>query len=244
MRRREFITFVGTLGGTVALAFVARALESQRRYRIGVLWPGTTPPMPPRLESFRQGLRDAGMIEGRDYQFEVRYARNGLQQLSDLASELVRMKVDVIQPAGDNAIRIAQQATTTIPIVATSDDMLGMGLISSLSRPGRNTAGLTILSPELNAKRLQLLKDLNPAISRVASIWDPTTGGSQATQTKTAATSLQIKLQVLEVRSSKDLVAVFEEAKREQVEALNVFSSPFLASIYLKGTSNNSVFVA
>jgi hypothetical protein len=79
MRRREFITLVGALGGTVALPFATRALESERQLRrIGVLWPGTTPPMPPRMESFRQGLGDAGMIEGRDFLIEVRYARNGL----------------------------------------------------------------------------------------------------------------------------------------------------------------------
>jgi putative ABC transport system substrate-binding protein len=233
MQRREFITLVGALGGTVALPFATRALESEGQLRrIGVLWPGTKPPMPPRMESFRQGLRNAGMIEGRDFLIEVRYARDGLQQLPELVSELIRMKVDVVQPAGDNAVRIAQLATTTIPIVANSDDMFGMGLISSLSRPGGNTTGLTILSPELNAKRLQLLKDLIPAVLRVASLWDPTTGKSQVTQTETAARSLQIKLQILEIHSAKDLVAAFEEARREQAEALNVFSSPFLASIY------------
>jgi putative ABC transport system substrate-binding protein len=110
------------------------------------------------MESFRQGLREAGMIEGRDFLIELRHAQNGFQQLPELVAELVRMKVDVISPAGDLALRIAQHGTSTIPIVANSDDMLGMGLIPSLARPGGNTTGLTILSPDLSAKRLQCLE--------------------------------------------------------------------------------------
>jgi putative ABC transport system substrate-binding protein len=118
------------------------------------------------------------------------------------------MKVDVIQTAGDFALRIAQQATSTISIVANSDDMLGTGLIPSLAPPGGNTTGLTILSPELSGKRLQSLRDFMPALLRVASLWDPTTGASQVTQTESAAQSMQIKLQVLEVRRGEDLVDV------------------------------------
>jgi putative tryptophan/tyrosine transport system substrate-binding protein len=228
LKRREFFTL---LGGAAAWPLAARAQQPRARV-IGVLWPGTTSPASPRMESFRQGLRDAGFIEGRDFLIELRYAEGGLQQLPELAAELVRMKVDVIQAAGDFALRIAQQATSTSPIVANSDDMLGMGLIPSLARPGGNTTGLTILSPELSAKRLQLLRDFMPGLSRVASLWDPTTGASQVTQTENAARSMQIKLQVLEVRRGEDLVATFDAARREQAEALNVFSSPFLASLY------------
>ena len=99
-----------------------------------------------------------GLVEGRDVVIELRYAQGGLQQLPELAAELVRLKVDVIEASGDLAPRVAQQATTTIPIVAFSDDILGAGLITSLSRPGGNTTGLTILSPELSAKRLEVLR--------------------------------------------------------------------------------------
>ena len=158
--------------------------------------------------------------------------KGGPEQLSELVAELVRMKVDVISPAGDFALRIAQQATSTIPIVANSDDMLGMGLVPSLARPGGNTTGLTILSPELSAKRLQLLRDFMPGLSRVASLWDPETGASQVTQTEGAAQSMRVKLQVLEVRRSEDLVVAFETARGAGAEAINVFSSPFLASLY------------
>jgi len=230
MRRREFIRLLS--GAAAAWPLALRAQQQPRIRVIGVLWPGATPPASPRMESFRQGLREAGMIEGRDFLIELRYAQNGFQQLPELVAELVRMKVDVISPAGDLALRIAQQRTSTIPIVANSDDMLGMGLIPSLARPGGNTTGLTILSPDLSAKRLQLLRDFMPGLSRVASLWDPETGTSQVTQTENAAQSMRVKLEVLEVRRSEDLVVAFETARRVGVEAINVFSSPFLASLY------------
>jgi len=229
MRRRDFITLIG--GAALACPLAVQA-QQPRTAVIGVLWPGTAPPPSPRMESFRQGLREAGMIEGRDFRIELRYALSGHQQLPELVAELVRMKADVISPIGDFALRIAQQGTSTIPLVANTDDMLGMGLISSLARPGGNTTGLTILSPELSAKRLQLLRDFMPSLLRVVSLWDPTTGASQVTQTESAARYMQIKLQVLEVRRSEDLVAAFEMARRERAEAVNVFSSPFLASVY------------
>jgi putative ABC transport system substrate-binding protein len=230
MRRREFITL---LSGALASPLAARAQQGDHVLKIGLLWPGATAPAPPRMDAFRQGLRESGLVEGRDVVIELRYAAAGLQQLPELAAELVRLKVNVFQASGDLAPRVAQQATATIPIVAFSDDILGAGLIASLSRPGRNMTGLTILSPELSAKRLELLRELLPGgVSRVAALWDPTTGTSQVTLTESAARSLNINLQMLEVRRGDDLAGVFELAKKEQAEALNVFSSPFLASLY------------
>jgi putative ABC transport system substrate-binding protein len=230
MRRRDFITL---LGGAASWSLAARAQQAGNVLKIGLLWPGASAPAPPRMDAFRQGLRESGLVEGRDVVIELRYAEGGLQQLPELAAELIRLKVDVFQASGDLAPRVAQQATATIPIVAFSDDILGAGLIASLSRPGGNMTGLTILSPELSAKRLELLRELLPGrISRVAALWDPTTGTSQVTLTESAARSLNIKLQMLEVRRGDDLAGVFELAKKEQAEALNVFSSPFLASLY------------
>jgi putative ABC transport system substrate-binding protein len=184
------------------------------------------------MESFRLGLRDAGFIEGQNVAVELRYAPKGIQQLVELTDELVRMKVDVIQAMGDYAPRVAQQATSTIPIVAISDDIIGAGLISSLSKPGGNTTGLTILSPELSAKRLEVLSEVIPGMSRVAALWDPTTGKSQVAMSEAAAKPLNMKLQILEVRSRDDLAGALESARKERAEALNVFSSPFLASLY------------
>ena len=230
MNRRHFITL---LGGTAAWPLAARAQQAGSVLMIGLLWPGASPPAPPRMDAFRQGLRDSGLVEGRDVVIELRYAQGGLQQLPELAAELVRLKVDVFQASGDLAPRVAQQATATIPIVAFSDDILGAGLIPSLSRPGGNMTGLTILSPELSAKRLEVLRELLPRkLSRVAALWDPTTGTSQVALTESAAQSLKIKLQILEVRRGDELAGVFETARKEQAEALNIFSSPFLASLY------------
>ena len=142
------------------------------------------------------------------------------------------MKVDVLTTFGDLTPRIAQEATKTIPIVAISDDILGAGLVASLSRPGGNTTGLTIMAPELSAKRLEVLQEMVPGMSRVAALWDPTTGASQVTLTEHAAKSLNLNLQVLEVRRRDDVVAAFREARDGRADAINVFSSPFLASLF------------
>jgi putative tryptophan/tyrosine transport system substrate-binding protein len=169
VRRRKFITLLG--GAAVAWPLVARSQQAGSISKIGVLWPGASLPASPRMESFRQGLRLLGYVEGQNVAIELRYAEGGLQQLPDLASELVRLKVDVIIAFGDLGPRIAQQATGTIPIVAIGDDILGAGLIAGLSRPGGNTTGFTILSPELSAKRLELLQEIVPGVSRVAALW-------------------------------------------------------------------------
>ncbi|MDX6559759.1 MAG: hypothetical protein QOF72_2808, partial [Blastocatellia bacterium] len=133
---------------------------------------------------------------------------------------------------GDLTPKVAQQATTTIPIVAISDDILGARLVASLSHPDANTTGLTIMSPELSAKRLEVLQEMAPAMSRVAALWDPTTGASQVTQTERAAKSLNLSLQVLEVRHRDDVVSAFRAARDGRADAINVFSSPFLASLF------------
>ena len=116
------------------------------------------------MESIRKGLRQLGYVEGQNVAIELRYAPAGLQQLPDLVAELVRLKVDVIITFGDLATNIAQQATSSIPIVSVADDLLGSGLIGTLSQPGGNTTGLTILAPELSAKRLELLQRIVPGM--------------------------------------------------------------------------------
>ena len=223
--------FIALLGGAAAWPLAARGQQSAKVSRIGVLWPGVTfPPSPPRMEAFRQGLRQLGYVEGQNVAIELRYAEGGLEQLPSLAAELVRLNVDVIAAFGDFAPKVAQQATGTIPIVAVGDDIMGAGLISGLSRPGSNTTGLTILSPELSAKRLELLQQMVPRISRVAAFWDPTTGRSQVAMSENAARALKLSLQIIEVRQQDDLVSAFRAARDGRADAINVFSSPFLAS--------------
>jgi putative ABC transport system substrate-binding protein len=230
MRRREFIGMIGATAGAAAWPTMARA--QQPMPTIGVLWPGAEPPASPRMESFRQALRQLGFVEGQNLAIELRYARKGLQQLPELADELVRMKVDVLTTFGDLSPKIARQTTQTIPIVAICDDILGAGVVTSLSRPDRNTTGLTIMSQELSAKRLEVLQEIVPGIRRVAALWDPTTGASQVAQTESAARSLKLDLQILEVSQRDDVIAAFRAARNARADAVNVFSSPFLAALY------------
>ena len=231
MRRRDFITLLG--GAAVAWPLMASAQQQGESVpKIGVLWPGAAPPASPRMESFRQALRQFGYVEGRSVVIELRYAEGGLGQLPEFAAELVRLKFNVITAFGDLAPKIAQQATGTIPIVAICDDIVGAGLVASLSRPGGNITGFTLLAPELSEKRLELLQELVPGISRVAALWDPTTGKAQATISESAAQSLNLKLQILEVRNRDGLAGAFREARDGQAEALAVFASPVLASLY------------
>jgi putative ABC transport system substrate-binding protein len=231
MRRREFIALLGGIAGSWSLPVRAQQASTAT---VGLLWPGAGPPVSPRLESFREGLRRSGFVEGENVAIELRYVQAGQQTLAAHATDLVRAKVAVIATFGDSATKIAQQATSTIPIVALADDLLGSGLIGSLSRPGANTTGITILAPELSAKRLELLSTIVPGLARVAGLWDPTTGGSQVAMSENAARTMKLKLQILEVTQRDDLDGVFRAARDAQAQAVNVFSSPFLASLYLE----------
>ena len=199
--------------------------------RIGMLWPAVSAPASPRMESFRRGLREQGYVDGRNVRVELRFAREGLQTLPKLAAELVQLNVDVICTFGDLTPKLAQEATRAIPIIAITDDIVGAGLVDNLSRPGANLTGLTILAPELSAKRLQVLKSVFPTITRVATLTDPTTGTAQVLLTSNAAQFLNVDLQVLQIRGREDLSAAFEAAKVRRAEALNVFSSPLLSSL-------------
>jgi len=227
--RRTFI--VGSVAALVAPR-TAEAEPAGKVWRIGVLWPGSSAPPSPRMEAFRLGLRDSDYVEGQNVAIELRYSDRGADRLRELAAELVKLDVHVIAAFGDLAPRAAQRATTIIPIVAIADDVLGAGLVASLGHPGGNTTGLTILSPELSAKRLGVLKEILPTVSRVAILWDPTTGTSQVKTVQDAARLLKVKVQVLEVRSRGDLAGAFQGAMKGRAEAVNVCSSPLLASLY------------
>jgi len=207
----------------------AQEAKAERVWRIGVLWPGGSPPGPPRLESFRQGLGESGYVEGQNVAVELRYAESG-ERLRELAVELVRLNVSAIATFGDLGLQLAQQTTTSIPIIALTDDFVGSALAGSLARPGGNITGVSILAPELSTKRLELLKEIFPKVSRVAVLSDPASG-SQLKASDAAARLLGVKLQVLEVRGRDDLGRAFQAAKKERAQALLVFSSPLLASL-------------
>ena len=159
MRRRELLAALGAFVSGVPSGVRAQQ-QGTNLPRIGMLWPGVSAPASPRMESFRRGLREQGYVDGRNVRVELRFAREGLQTLPKLAAELVQLNVDVICTFGDLTPKLAQEATRAIPIIAITDDIVGAGLVDNLSRPGANLTGLTILAPELSAKRLQVLKSV------------------------------------------------------------------------------------
>ncbi len=226
-RRRRFLLAASAL---LAAPRAAEAQSAGKLPRIGVLYPGGATPLAPRIEAFRQGLRDHGYVEGTNIAIDIRYADGRTERLPQLAAELVQRNADVITTSGDQATRVVQKATTTVPIVALTDDLVGAGLVASYARPGGNTTGVSILSPELNLKRLELLKEVAPKVSRVAVLWDPATGASQLKAMEVAGRSLAVQVQVLEVRGLEDLEGAFRAARKERAGALNVLASPLLAS--------------
>lgn len=160
----------------------------------------------------------------------MRFAE-GRDRLHQLAAELVTLNVSVIATFGDLGLQIARETKTSIPIVALADDFGAEAHGGTLARPTRNLTGVSIFAPELSAKRLEVLKQLLPRLSRVAALSDAA-GGAQVTATERAARMLGVKLQVIDVRGRDDLGRAVEAAKKQRAEALHVFSSPLLASLY------------
>src|SRR5262249_29759314 len=176
---------------------------------LNALFPTTNPA---RLEAFRQGLRDVGYVEGKNIVIEYRYAERKVDRLPALAAELVHLKVDVIVTSASQETRAAKEATSTIPTVMTNDaDPVATGVVASLARPGRNITGLSTLSPELSGKRLELLKEIVPKLSRVAVLGSSISLDNTDTlrELETAAQELKIKLQYLDVLSVNDIETAF-----------------------------------
>jgi putative ABC transport system substrate-binding protein len=219
MRRRQFIMLLG--GAAVAWPFAARAQQAVKLYRIGIL----SPELPPAefLEAFRQGLRELGYVEGQTIAFEVRSAEGYSQRLAVLANELVRLKVDVIVAINTTSVQAAKKASATIPIVMTRiADPVKSGLVRNLSRPGENITGLSFMVDELSGKRLALLKDTLPSVSRVAILWyEPNPGADIAMGAiKAASRELGLELLLLPMHGPADLVGAFQAATRGRAQAL------------------------
>jgi putative ABC transport system substrate-binding protein len=226
MDRRAFICTVA--GGLLGAPLAAEAQQPGKEARIGVLWPGTSPLRPPRVEAFRQGLSESGYIEGQNVTVEFRYAEGRAERLPQLTAQLVQLNVQVIATIGTQATSVAQRTTTTIPIVALADELVRSGLVASLARPGGNTTGVQILAPEITAKRLELLKQVLPMVSRVAVLSDPGQSLSQLPPLEEAARSLGVQLQVLEVRGEGDIESAFQAAKGGRAGAIQILASPLL----------------
>ena len=192
----------------------------------------------PFLEAFRQGLRELGYVEGKNVQLEIRWGEGKLEQLPALAAELVRLKVDVIVAVSSPCVVAAKQATRTIPIVMTnSSDPVGDGLVTSLAHPGGNITGLSMMAPELGAKRLQLLKEVFPRVARpVAVIWNPDYVGMAARfrQTQGAAPAAGMDVRSVEVRDSRELERALETMDHERPDALVLLVDPLTLSQRLR----------
>ena len=204
------------------LSFLAQAQHPKKVYRIGYLSSGSASI---RTEAFRQGLRELGYFEGKNITIEYRDAEGKIERYSDLASDLVSLKVDVIFVPSTPGALAAKNATKTIPIVFTSvGDPVGSGLVASLARPGGNITGLSTLAPDLSGKALELLKETVPKVTRVAVIRNPDNPGKTHSlkETEVAARASRLQLQPLEVRGPSDIDSAFQAARREQAGGLIV----------------------
>jgi putative tryptophan/tyrosine transport system substrate-binding protein len=228
-----------TIGGivTLILSLLTAPLTSQAQPaahvpRLGLLIPSSFSAVASRIEAFRHGLRDLGYVEGRNITLEYRFADGQADRLPALVAELVRLPVDVLVVDGTTAIRRAQHATTTIPIVmAVSGDPVGEGLVASLARPGGNITGLSSRAPELSGKRLELLKEAVPHFSRVAALWHRDAPvGSYLQETQAAAQALGLQLQALAVRSPDEFDQAFAEMTRAHADALVLIPSALFFS--------------
>ena len=221
--RRQAVLALGA--GALALPLAAGAQQQAGRlFRVGVLM-NLYPPEADPPQALRQRLRDLGYDEGQNFVIDWRYQLGTSDRLPTLAAELVRLKPDVIVADVTVAIRAAMQATSTIPIVmASSADAVGSGLVTNLRRPGGNVTGVTIMLAELTAKRLQLLKEVAPKVSRLAILWDPAIPWHRAMlkEIEAAAPALRLQPVVIAVRNRDDLGDVFSEMTKGRVGAVFV----------------------
>ena len=223
------ITVLALCAMLFALCSSAEAQQPTKVPRIGYLTAASPSANSARIEAFRQGLRELGYVEGKNIVIEWRSAEGKLDRLPALAAELVRLKVDVIVTAGPSATRAAKEATSTIPIVMAQDtDPVGNGFVASLARPGGNITGLSTLAPELSGKRLELLKEIVPKLSRVAVLGTSTIPGNAQVlkETELAAGAFGVQLQYLDVLDPKDIETAFRAASKGRADAVLVLARP------------------
>jgi putative tryptophan/tyrosine transport system substrate-binding protein len=222
------IAFAFAFGGVEA-----RAQQPKKIPRVGYLDGASLSAVAARTEAFRQGLRELGYIDGKNILIEWKSAEGKVERLPALAAELVRLKVAVIVTGGATGTRTAKQATTTIPIVMAQDpDPVENGFVASLARPGGNITGLSTLAPELSGKQMELLKEIAPKLSRVAVLGDSNFPGNAEArrETELAAGAFKVQLQYLDVRSHKDIEALFRAASKESPDAVLLLSSSLFFS--------------
>src|SRR5437773_3233646 len=220
----------------ILLLVSARPAEGQQAGkipRIGVLFIGGR--NQPHLEAFKQGLRERGYTEGKNIVLEYRYAEGKEDRLPELAAELVYLKVDVIVVTADSSGQAAQQATKTIPIVVTTGDPVAWGLADSLAKPGGNVTGLSVLLADLSGKRVEILRETFPKLTRLATLWNPTerVAAPIFKETSLAAQALSLQLHSFEVQTPQDIEKAFVDIPKVRANALLVILSP-LVTLYSK----------
>jgi putative tryptophan/tyrosine transport system substrate-binding protein len=216
-----------------ALCVPAQAQQPEKVPRIGYVRVVGVPSIPgPNVEAFRHGLKDLGYVEGKNIQIEFRYAEGKPDRIPSLVAELVQLKVDVLISGDEPTIRVAKQATKTIPIVMVSNlDPVASGLVDSLARPGGNITGISRLTRELSGKRLELLTEVVPGIARVGILWGSTSEGAKISfkEYQAAASALKIQLQSLEVQGPEpDLESAFQSAAKGRASALITIGNTLL----------------
>jgi putative ABC transport system substrate-binding protein len=221
---RKKITALALCALLLALSFPAEAQQAKKVFRIGFLYPNSPSFYSARIDAFREGLRDLGYIEGQNITIEYRWAAGKMDRLPALAEELVRLNVDLIMASATPAIQVAKNATRTIPIVVIASDALGMGFATNLAHPGGNITGLTTMGPELGGKRLELLKEVVPKLSRLAFLAH---GGDPSHQlwvkeTQDAAHKLGVQFQPLVIEGAQDFESAFSAMVKERAGALGV----------------------
>jgi putative ABC transport system substrate-binding protein len=227
--RRKLVIALGA--GALAGAGAARAQAPAKVPRIGFLSAHTSSDTVPWHQAFGLGLRDVGWADGKNINIEYRYAEGKSDRTPQLAADLVRLKVDVIVASVTPDALAAHKATRAIPIViVAAGDPVALGLVESLARPGGNITGLTSMTSELGGKRLELLKEILPKLSRVAVLWNPQNAGSPSSwkEVQLAARRLGVQLHSLEVRSSNDFDKAFEDATRARAGALFIIPDPVI----------------
>jgi len=228
--------FAALLSTTLASALAVASAEAQQPTkipRIGFLVTSALSANSGRTAAFRQGLRDLGYVDGKNIVIEWRSAEGKADRLPSLAAELLRLEVNLIVTAGASSTQAAKEATTTVPIVmGFAGDPVGSGFVASLARPGGNITGLSSLAPELSGKQLELLKESIPRISRVAVFGNSTRpGNAQALrEIEIAAKAFGIKLQYLDVLSSKDIESAFRAASKGRAQAVLMLGNPVTTS--------------
>jgi putative ABC transport system substrate-binding protein len=232
MRRREFIALLG--GGAAAAWPLAARAQQPAMPVIGFLNPTSLDANVDRLRAFRQGLKDAGYVEGENLAIEYRWAENQFDRLPALAADLVRRRVAVIATTGGAHSAFAiKAATTTIPTVfSVAEDPVRLGLVASLARPGGNSTGINFFAGEVGAKRLALLRELVPAAARVAVLVNPAGPAAEATlrDLEPAARAMGLEIQVLNATTSREINTAFATLVRERPDALFVGNDAFLTS--------------